>query len=69
MRRDKPCFFGVPGGTLRLNGLFLLPEEQESEADRKTHEAIERALKENWGFREVKQHVDKATGHWTRSGL
>ncbi len=33
-----------------------------SEADRKTHEAIERALKENWGFREVKRYVDKAIG-------
>ncbi len=37
-------------------------EEQESEADRKTHQAIERALKENWGLREVKRYVDKAIG-------
>jgi ParB-like chromosome segregation protein Spo0J len=34
--------------------------EQGSEADRKTREAIERALKEQWGFREVKRYVDKA---------
>jgi ParB/RepB/Spo0J family partition protein len=34
--------------------------EQASEADQKTREAIERALKEQWGFREVKRYVDKA---------
>jgi len=38
------------------------PEEEESVADRKTREAIERALKENWGFREVKRYVDQAIG-------
>jgi len=34
--------------------------EQASEADRKTREAIERALKEEWSLREVKRYVDKA---------
>ena len=31
-----------------------------SEADRKTGQAIERALKEDWGLREAKRYVDKA---------
>jgi len=34
--------------------------EQESEADGKTREAIERSLKEDWSLREVKRYVDKA---------
>src|SRR5262249_293601 len=34
--------------------------EQASEADRKTREAIERAVKEDWSLREVKRYVDKA---------
>jgi ParB/RepB/Spo0J family partition protein len=38
------------------------PEEEESVADRKTREAIARALKEKWGWREVKRYVDKAIG-------
>ena len=33
---------------------------EESAADRKTRQAIERALCENWGLREVKRYVDKA---------
>jgi len=36
------------------------PEEEESVADRKTREVIERSLKEKWGLREVKRYVDRA---------
>ena len=35
-------------------------KETETYADRQTRKAIERALKEQWGFREVKRYVDKA---------
>src|SRR5262249_44772587 len=35
-------------------------EGKESAADRATRKAIERALTEGWGYREVKRYVDKA---------
>jgi len=35
-------------------------EDKETAADRKTRQGIERALIEDWGFREVKRYVDKA---------
>jgi len=43
-----------------IEGDGCSPEGAQSVADRKTREAIERALKEKWGFREVKRYVDKA---------
>jgi hypothetical protein len=50
-RRKKP---------IAIEGDRSSSAEQASEADVKTREAIERALKERWGFREVKRYVDKA---------
>src|SRR5215813_9060492 len=50
-RRKKP---------IAIEGDGSSSAEQAPEADRKTREAIDRALKEQWGFREVKRYVDKA---------
>jgi len=50
-RRKKP---------IAIQGDESSSSEQPSEADRKTREAIERALKEDWSLREVNRYVDKA---------